>query len=297
MNLPILSNERYNTMEVEELERDNAEQLVMMPYHQEDIPLHTHRFFELVYVTGGSTLHTLNGKTSRIQEGDYFIVDYGSMHSYQDSQDFMLINCLFLPEIVDDTLRGCQSFEKLMQGCLIRYYSPTTGALTADRIYNDGDGRIRQLLNGMIEEYQQKRAGYREIFRCRLLEILILTLRRVLPSGEEGIKSSLIRKVLSYVDENYQGSVSLGQFCKENHFSLPYTSRKFHEETGMTFRAYLQKMRIEKSCELLRKSDLPVSEIAETVGYSDMKFFNSIFKKALHMTPGEYRKLAAPRRL
>ena len=65
----------------------------------------------------------------------------------------------------------------------------------------------------------------------------------------------------------------------------------------MTFRAYLQKMRIEKSCELLRKSDLPVSEIAETVGYSDMKFFNSIFKKTLHMTPGEYRKLAAPRRL
>ena len=74
-------------------------------------------------------MHTLNGKTSRIQEGDYFIVDYGSMHSYQDSQDFMLINCLFLPEIVDDTLRGCQSFEKLMQGCLIRYDSPTTGQL------------------------------------------------------------------------------------------------------------------------------------------------------------------------
>ncbi len=290
--MTILKSRSYTTFE---LEQANAEQLVMMPYRQEDMPLHDHHFFELTYVTGGSTLHTLNGKTSRIREGDYFIVDYGSVHSYQDSRDFMLINCLFLPEIVDDTLKGCRSFEKLMQGCLIRYYSPTPGVLAADRIYRDEDGRVRQLLNGMIEEYQQKKAGYREIYRCRLLEILILTLRRVLPGGEKSAKSALIQKILSYVDENYQNAPSLGQFCKENHFSLPYTSRKFHKETGMTFRSYLQKARIEKSCELLRGSDLPIFEIAETVGYDDIKFFNTVFKRLLQMTPGEYRKLAAPR--
>ena len=285
---------QHDTLEMETLEQGNADHLVMMPYHQPDMPLHDHHFFELVYVTGGSTLHTLNGITSHLQEGDYFIVDYGTLHSYQESQDFTLINCLFLPEVIDDTLKGCRSFEKLMQGCLIRYYSPSPGSLTADRIYRDDDGRIRQLLNGMMEEYQQKKAGYREIFRCRLLEILILTMRRVLRS-EGNTKNPLILEVLNFADENYQGPVSLGKFCQKHHFSLPYISRLFHEETGMTFRMYLQKIRIEKSCEFLRKTELPVSQIAGLIGYEDIKFFNALFKRIMQMTPGEYRKLTSSR--
>ena len=80
-------------------------------------------------------------------------------------------------------------------------------------------------------------------------------------------------------------------FCQEHHFSLQYISRKFKQETGITFREYLQKIRIEKSCVLLAGSDLRISEIASAVGYDDIKFFNSMFKKLVMMSPREYRKL------
>ena len=59
----------------------------------------------------------------------------------------------------------------------------------------------------------------------------------------------------------------------------------------MTFREYVQKTRIEKCCDLLTGSDMPINEIARFVGYDDMQFFHTVFKRLLHMTPKEYRKL------
>ena len=59
----------------------------------------------------------------------------------------------------------------------------------------------------------------------------------------------------------------------------------------MTFREYIQKLRMEKCCELLAGSDILVSDIARIVGYEDIQFFHSVFKKYLHMTPREYRRL------
>ena len=84
---------------------------------------------------------------------------------------------------------------------------------------------------------------------------------------------------------------SLQEFCDANHYNLSYLSRRFKQETGRTFREHVQKVRIEKCCELLSATDMTVSEIAQSVGYEDLQFFHSVFKKLLHMTPREYRKL------
>jgi YesN/AraC family two-component response regulator len=58
---------------------------------------------------------------------------------------------------------------------------------------------------------------------------------------------------------------------------------------NMTFSSYLQKVRINNACRLLANTNNKIEEIAHFVGYSDTKFFNSIFKKVLGSTPREYR--------
>ena len=60
--------------------------------------LHGHEFFELVYVMQGSSVHHLGVRTHRLSEGDYFIMDLGSFHCYQENRDFVIVNCLFAPE-------------------------------------------------------------------------------------------------------------------------------------------------------------------------------------------------------
>lgn len=282
---------KENTIEIYQIAADDSEKLVMMDFEQNDIGSHDHRFFELAYVTGGSADHILNGASGRLRAGDYFILDYGSVHCYENCRDFTLINCLFLPEVIDETLRCCQSLEALLQGCLIRYYRTGLGEVWANRIFHDGDGRVKSLLEGMVEEYRCKRLGSAEIFRCRLTEILILTLRSLVQPQQVRTKSRVTAELIRYVDASYQGRPTLQDFCERQHYSLSYVSRRFKQETGMTFREYLQKVRMEKCCALLLAGDMTVSEAAGAVGYEDMQFFHEVFRKYLHMTPKEYRRL------
>ena len=83
------------TIHIREVTKEVQERLVMMPYRQSDMESHTHDFFELVYVVKGTAVHILNAEEGVLTEGDYFIMDYGSVHSYSKSEDFTLINCIF----------------------------------------------------------------------------------------------------------------------------------------------------------------------------------------------------------
>jgi AraC-like DNA-binding protein len=285
---------RY-TINLNENTQNNGDKLVIKPYMQDDMAAHNHNFFELVYITGGTTVHTLNDTSYTLQKGNYFIVDYGSEHCYTHSKDLTLINCLFLPEIIDDTLQGCRSFETLLHACLLRYYKLYLGKTSVNRIFHDDKERVLQLIIGMMNEYEEKKPGYIEIFRSRLLEILILIMRNVV--GNDSIKTdnAAILDAIHYINSNYRQQTLLTKFCELYHYSPQYISRKFKQETGFTLIEYLQKDRIEKSCELLAGSSLSIVDIAESVGYSDIKFFNNLFKKMIKMSPREYRKISTIR--
>ncbi len=268
-----------------------SDQLVMMEMNQSDLGDHNHQFFELTYILGGTARHTLNNVSGTLQKGDYFFVDYGSVHRFENCQGLSLINCLFLPEFIDESLENCRSFATLINACMIRYYRMNVRELWADRIYHDEDGRIGKLLSEMVSEYRDKHIGCTEIYRFKLTEIMILTLRILIQDDKKSTMTTVVTDVMRYVKKNYQKALSLQDFCKEKHYNLSYLSRRFKTETGITFREYVQKIRMEKCCELLEGTDLSVSEIARSVGYEDVQFFHTVFRKVLHMSPREYRKL------
>ena len=272
------------------------DKLLVKPFVQSDVTSHDHDCFELAYVTGGTAVQTLNGVAETVRKGDYFIIDYGSEHSYQNTRNFTLINCLFLSEIIDDTLAGCRSFDELLRVCLIRYHRQYLGKTPVNRIFHDEDGRILNLLQGMREEYLSKSTGYREIFRGRLLEILILTMRKVVEEhdsrNDQSNRSEMVMEAIHYLEMHYSDKAVLGNFCNEHHYSQQYVSRRFKQETGLTALEYLQKIRIEKCCELLAGSEMSIQEIAHSVGYEDAKFFQQVFKRMVRMSPREYRRTA-----
>jgi len=284
------------TMRMDKERREGeTDKMVVKPYHQDDVRMHDHQFFELAYITGGSAEHNLNGETGRVQKGDYFIIDYGSLHCYQNSCDCTLINCLFLPELVDETLAECRVFDELLRVCLIRYYKHYYGQTPVNRIFHDEDGRILALVLQMQAEYEQKDMGYAEILRNKLLEILILTMRKIMKEQiqeySKRAESTAVQDAIRYLKKHYRDKAVISRYCEEAHYSPQYISRRFKQETGLTALQYLQKLRIEKCCELLRGSNLTIQEIAHETGYDDMKFFHKIFRRMLHMSPGEYRKL------
>lgn len=269
------------------------DKIFIKTYEQEDIPSHNHDFFELAYITGGTACHTLRGSSAPLHRGNYFIVDYGSSHSYSQSKDLTLINCLFLPEIIDVSLADCRSFGSLIHICLLRYYKLYSEQNSANRIFYDGSGRVYSILTVMQRELADKNVGYQEVLKNLLLEIIIITMRNLMDRGLQDVNTDLTLRMIEYIHSHYPQHKLLTAYCEACHYSPQYVSRRFKQETGFTVSEYLQKTRIEKSCELLAGSRLPVSAVAEAVGYLDIKFFNALFKKMIRQTPREYRKSSA----
>lgn len=262
---------------------------------QGNVKMHSHDCFELAYIIKGSAMQTLNGKSEFVRKGAYYFIDLGSEHNYTDSSELELVNCLFSPELIDASLSKCSSFKELMQICMIRYYSQCLDLTPVNRIFYDEDGKILQILQEMRAEYQDQNFGYQEIFRAKLLEILILTMRKVIEQYgsvpiEKIMNNPIIQDAVYYFQSNYREKALLESFCQKHHYNAQYISRLFKKETGMTVLTYVQKYRIEKSCHLLTESGLPIGEVAHQSGYEDMKYFNQTFRKITGMTPGEYRK-------
>lgn len=260
-----------------------------------NVKLHSHDCFELAYITEGSTTHTLDGEAETVHKGAYYIIDHGSVHGYSNSENIHIVNCLFLAEIIDASLTNCSSFDELMRVCTIHYYKQYLGLTPVNRIFYDEDGTILKLLKEMEKEYANRKIGYQEVLRGKLLEILILTMRKVVELYcdvpiEKLTDSAIIREAVHYFKANYQDKALLSTFCEKYHYNLQYISRRFKQETGLTTLEYLQKIRIEKACALLAGSKHTIREVAQQTGYDDIKFFNRVFRKLVGMTPGEYRK-------
>ena len=77
------------------------------------------------------------------------------------------------------------------------------------------------------------------------------------------------------------------------HISPTYLSRVFKRETGASLVDFLNRIRIEKSRELLADSSLRLIEVALQCGFESQSYFNRMFKLFCDMTPQQYRKLIA----
>jgi YesN/AraC family two-component response regulator len=73
--------------------------------------------------------------------------------------------------------------------------------------------------------------------------------------------------------------------------STAYLGKYFKEQTGITLLDFVTRFRIERAKHLLAQSDLPLQDIVEQTGATNVSSFIRKFKKTMAMTPGEYRTL------
>ena len=84
--------------------------------------------------------------------------------------------------------------------------------------------------------------------------------------------------------------LKLTQVASKIAFTSPGNlSRLFRQQHGLSFQAYLQRLRLEKAAELLRTTRLPIARIAKRVGYRDVSRFGQHFKRLFEATPAAYR--------
>lgn len=98
-----------------------------------------------------------------------------------------------------------------------------------------------------------------------------------------------VQRAMTYIEEHLEDDVGLQQVAKNVHLHPSHLSEVFKKETGMTFGDYVIRQKIARAKELLATSPAKISEIAQKLGYEDVKYFGQLFKKFTGKPPSEYR--------
>lgn len=118
-----------------------------------------------------------------------------------------------------------------------------------------------------------------------LSDMLTLAL---ITGGEK--RTTVAGRIVAYINGNYSLPITSEDICKALSVSRAYMSREFNREINMPLRDYINTVRIKNAKVLLQSSELSVSEVAYSVGFSDSGYFSSVFKKNVGLSPREYKK-------
>lgn len=101
--------------------------------------------------------------------------------------------------------------------------------------------------------------------------------------------TNVIHRTIQYLNTHYQEKITLEEVAQRVFLSPAYFSRVFKAEMGESFTAYLNRIRIERSKELLRHKNIRLTDIAQLVGFEDQSYFTKVFKKLVGVPPLQYR--------
>ncbi|HBM80569.1 MAG TPA: hypothetical protein DD426_07015, partial [Clostridiaceae bacterium] len=103
-------------------------------------------------------------------------------------------------------------------------------------------------------------------------------------------KNIVIKNVKKYINENYQDQLlSLDIIASKMRFSSNYLTALFKDIEGMTISSYIKEVRFNKAIELLRTTELTETEISLKVGFANVNYFYTSFRKRYGLSPKQYR--------
>ena len=108
--------------------------------------------------------------------------------------------------------------------------------------------------------------------------------------GARNTQDENIKKVVMYINQNLQESVSLEKLAKISSYSISHFKTRFKEEIGIPPAEYITLQKIKYAKKMLETTDLSVTELSYELGFSSSNYFSTVFKKILNITPQQYKK-------
>ncbi len=261
--------------------------------HDGRLGSHTHEFYEVVYVVDGFTLHSSAGRVNMLVTGDLFFVRPGEEHSYINAYRTKLYNLLFTA----DELRAELPELSKLPGLNVMFCGGDIENIDARLLHVEMNERhgTESLLERIRNERATRRTGWQSMIRSYLTSFLIRYSRMYETQWDKRTQSSndyygYIYKILSYVNDNYAHPVTTSELAEITGLSPDYMARKFKQALNMSPAEYVRRFRIARAMELLYTTDMPVAEVAEQTGFSDISLFSRVFKQAVGLPPAAYRK-------
>ena len=160
-----------------------------------------------------------------------------------------------------------------------------------ERIYR-ASPTLPHALRRLLQECLRKPDSHFDTrVRNALSEVLIALAVPSASGQDEDLLS--IRRSLCHIQNHLRDTIRISDLSAMENMSLSSFNRLFTRVTGVTPGDYILKAKIEKTKELLRCTDMPVTEIALEYGFSSSQYFATVFKRFCYATPTQYRKKRA----
>lgn len=250
---------------------------------------HWHPCLEIIYILSGYGLVVVDNQQYTARPGRMFIFPPFRLHKVQinGSEKHPYIRTIVH---IDQTqvLKALESFPRHYKN--FRYLSSDSSPAQAYDLSDKMD-----FIATTLKQFEAVNQGP----DYHISEVMLLTMQLMnsLPDTDESFRKkdiTLSTHIMDWVERHYSERLSLELLSAELGFSPGYISKIFREQTGGTLQEYILCRRIKEGCDLLQTTHLSVSDIAKSVGFNDVTYFITRFKKLMKYTPLQYKKIQRP---
>lgn len=250
------------------------ENLFFGPICDHPFPAHVHEPAEVVCLTKGEMDMMIAGRLYRISEGDVIIAFPTVTHSYEYvSEDADGLSLIFLP----DTISEFSGAFRTMQ--------PVCPVLKSEDCPVEMNGLISQMKAISLQESSPLKLGCLHLFLAYLLSSLTLQ-----PMTNR-VQYELSHQALHYISEHFTEPLTLETTARALGISRIHLSHIFSQQLHINFRDYINTLRIDRACSLLRDPFYSISQIAYLCGYGNPRTFNRAFLLKRSTTPARFRAM------
>lgn len=240
---------------------------------------HTHTHWEILLVTSGRILHTINGKKKVLSKGDAWLIrpEDNHMLTYADKgshKDYQSITFVFTDEV----------FSAISSA----YDSHTIHNAEVKLSFNVDNEMIEYAIERCLAAQMQPKETYRTISLIIINKLFLTLLERKInnvPSYPDWLND-----FISYLSSPYYFGKSVHDLAKQTPYSYSRLTTLFKFYTGKSLLQYINELKLTYAQKLLRTTDKQVIEISNEIFYDSVSSFNHNFKKKFGQTPSEYRK-------
>ncbi|MBQ2712984.1 MAG: helix-turn-helix domain-containing protein [Clostridia bacterium] len=241
----------------------------------ESLLCHSHDFVETVYVLEGEARHFLGKEEQKVKKGDFLIIQPGVEHYYvpkYGNANFQIENFIFAPDVFP--------FLKDYPSMVVQHVNQ--------------DAAVTGLIAVLEAECANRAKSNDEMIRHEMYALLLNIVMRYSDRSikDTEVSRNLCEEICNYIKQNYSEEISLDKLARAFYCSKNTIVSLFKRNYSTTVYHYILKVRIEKACELLLKSNLSNHAISEAVGFSDFRNFYRHFKSIVGLTPKAYKEQA-----
>lgn len=254
---------------------------------------HWHEDIEIIRILQGSMNYYVNGKKILLNENDSIFINTKQMHyGYSNqNQDCLFVCILFHPSLITKNSALYHS-----------YVQPVTECRQLEYIYmqdNDPDaGKSMVFIDQIAECSRQNTSGY-ELTACGYLSLLwndVFQYYSRHSEPEQDTNPDLLsqRAMVSFIHQHYGEKLTLADIAASGNVCRNKCCLLFKEYAGQPPIDFLNVYRLKISCDLLIRTDSPITDIAFSCGFNHLSYYSKLFQQKYGCTPSEYRRTNLP---